>query len=42
VLVTRAVREAAGRHLHFEHIGEVKLKGFDETTELLKARAARK
>ena len=42
VLVTRAVREAAGRHLRFEHIGEVKLKGFDETTELLKARAVRR
>jgi adenylate cyclase len=42
VLVTRAVRDAAGRHLRFEHIGEVKLKGFDEATELLKARAAKK
>jgi adenylate cyclase len=42
VLVTRTVREAAGRHLRFEHIGEVKLKGFDEATELLKARAARR
>jgi adenylate cyclase len=34
VLVTRAVVDAAGRGLEFERIGEVKLKGFDEATEL--------
>src|SRR5688572_11563990 len=38
VLVTRPVVEAAGRHLEFEHIGEVKLKGFSEPTELFLAR----
>src|SRR3954452_7215993 len=42
VLVTRAVRAAAGRHLAFDHIGEVKLKGFDEATELFLARPARR
>ena len=40
VLVTREVTEAAGRHLAFEPIGEVKLKGFDEATELFLARPA--
>jgi adenylate cyclase len=40
VLVTRTVREAAGRHLAFQPIGEVKLKGFDEATELFLARPA--
>jgi adenylate cyclase len=39
VLVTREVVGAAGRHLRFDHIGEVKLKGFDEATELFLARA---
>jgi adenylate cyclase len=39
VLVTREVVQAAGRHLAFQHIGEVKLKGFDEATELFLARA---
>jgi adenylate cyclase len=38
VLVTREVVESAGRHLAFQHIGEVKLKGFDEATELFLAR----
>jgi adenylate cyclase len=38
VLVTRPVVEAAGRHLDFEHIGEVRLKGFSEPTELFLAR----
>src|SRR4051812_19758859 len=38
VLVTREVKEAAGRHLAFQPIGEVKLKGFDEATELFLAR----
>jgi adenylate cyclase len=42
VLVTREVRDAAGANLAFDHIGEVKLKGFDEATELLKARPARR
>jgi adenylate cyclase len=39
VLVTDAVVGAAGAHLEFEPIGEVKLKGFSETTELFLARA---
>ena len=34
VLVTRPVVDAAGGHLDFERIGEVKLKGFSEATEL--------
>ena len=42
VLVTRAVVEAAGRHLHFEHIGDVRLKGFDESTELFLAERGRR
>ena len=37
VLVTREVREAAGRNLSFQPIGEVKLKGFDVATELFLA-----
>ena len=37
VLVTRPVVEAAGRHLRFERVGEVRLKGFNETTELFLA-----
>jgi adenylate cyclase len=40
VLVTRPLVEAAGRHLEFERIGEVKLKGFSESTELFLARTA--
>ncbi len=42
VLVTDAVREAIGKsdHLSFEDIGEVKLKGFDDATELFLARPA--
>jgi adenylate cyclase len=40
VLVTREVRDAAGANLAFDHIGEVKLKGFDEATELFLARPA--
>jgi adenylate cyclase len=40
VLVTREVRDLAGRHLAFQPIGEVKLKGFDEATELFLARTA--
>jgi adenylate cyclase len=38
VLVTRQVVEAAGDHLGFEPIGEVKLKGFREATDLFLAR----
>jgi adenylate cyclase len=40
VLVTRPVVEAAGAHLEFERIGEVKLKGFQQATELFLARLA--
>jgi adenylate cyclase len=38
VLVTRPVVDAAGPHLGFEEIGEVKLKGFREATALFLAR----
>ena len=38
VLVTEPVVQAAGGHLAFEPIGEVKLKGFAEATELYLAR----
>ncbi|MGZ8634133.1 MAG: adenylate/guanylate cyclase domain-containing protein [Solirubrobacteraceae bacterium] len=41
VLVTRPVVDAAGRHLEFERIGEVKLKGFKASTELFLARQAK-
>ena len=37
-LVTDAVVEAAGPHLDFEPIGEVKLKGFPKATDLFLAR----
>jgi adenylate cyclase len=37
VLVTRPVVEAAGPHLKFELIGEVRLKGFSDNTELFLA-----
>jgi adenylate cyclase len=37
VLVTREVRDATGRGLSFQPIGEVKLKGFDQATELFLA-----
>jgi adenylate cyclase len=37
VLVTRPLVDVAGRHLEFEHIGEVKLKGFSQSTELFLA-----
>ena len=40
VLVTRPLVDAAGRHLEFERIGAVKLKGFSESTELFLARLA--
>jgi adenylate cyclase len=39
VLVTRDVVEAAGPHLQFEHIGDVRLKGFTDPTELFLARS---
>ena len=38
VLVTQPVVDAAGGNLEFEPIGEVKLKGFSEATELYLAR----
>jgi hypothetical protein len=34
------VVEAAGPHLEFELIGEVRLKGFSKATELFLARAS--
>jgi adenylate cyclase len=40
VLVTRPVVEAAGSHLEFEPIGQVRLKGFAGVTELFLARPA--
>ena len=40
VLVTRPVVDTAGSHLEFEPIGEVRLKGFAEVTELFLARLA--
>ncbi len=40
VLVTRPVVDAAGAHLEFEHIGEVRLKGFSDPTDLFLARVA--
>jgi adenylate cyclase len=40
VLVTRPVVEASGPHLEFDLIGEVKLKGFSEPTELFLARVS--
>jgi adenylate cyclase len=40
VIVTRPVVEHAGPHLEFELIGEVRLKGFSEATELFLARPA--
>jgi adenylate cyclase len=39
VLVTRSVADAGGNHLVFDRIGEVKLKGFRDATELFLARA---
>jgi adenylate cyclase len=38
VLVTRPVVQAAGSHLEFERIGEVRLKGFIDSTEIFIAR----
>jgi adenylate cyclase len=40
VLVTRPLVEGAGPHLEFERIGQVKLKGFSQSTELFLARLA--
>jgi adenylate cyclase len=40
VLCTETVVSAAGPHLEFEHIGEVRLKGFDVATDLFLARSA--
>jgi len=39
VLVTRPVVDLGGAHLEFERIGEVRLKGFDQATELFVASA---
>jgi adenylate cyclase len=38
VLVTRPLVDAGGSHLEFERIGDVKLKGFSDSTELFLAR----
>jgi adenylate cyclase len=38
VLVTRPIVAAAGPHLEFERLGEVRLKGFSESTEIFIAR----
>jgi adenylate cyclase len=38
VLVTRPVVDVGGSHLEFERIGEVRLKGFTESTEIFLAR----
>jgi len=40
VLVTRPVVENAGAHLEFQPIGQVRLKGFSQPTELFVARPA--
>jgi adenylate cyclase len=40
VIVTRPIVSSAGSHLEFEPIGEVRLKGFNEATELFVARQA--
>jgi adenylate cyclase len=40
VLVTRPVVDTAGAHLSFDQIGEVKMKGFSEPTELFVATQA--
>lgn len=40
VLVTLPIVEAAERHIDFDRIGEVRLKGFTEATELFLARLA--
>jgi adenylate cyclase len=40
VLVTRSVVENSGPHLEFDLIGQVRLKGFAEATELFLARLA--
>ena len=37
IIVTRTVVDTAGSHLEFERIGEVRLKGFAEPTELFVA-----
>ncbi len=40
VIVTRPLVDLSGSHLEFERIGEVRLKGFSEPTELYLARMA--
>ncbi len=42
VVVTRPLVDLSGHHLEFERIGEVRLKGFAESTELYLARQAEK
>jgi adenylate cyclase len=39
VLVTRPIVEAVGSELEFEHLADIRLKGFAETTEVFLARA---
>jgi adenylate cyclase len=39
VVVTRGIVDLAGPHLEFERIGEVRLKGFSDATEMFVARA---
>jgi adenylate cyclase len=41
VLVTRPVVRRGGTHLEFERIGEVRLKGFTDSTEIFLARSRR-
>ncbi|MDX6697977.1 MAG: adenylate cyclase [Solirubrobacteraceae bacterium] len=40
VLVTRPVVDSAGAHLEFEPIGQVRLKGFQDVTEIFLAQSA--
>jgi adenylate cyclase len=40
VLVTRPIVEQAGSHLEFEAIGEIRLKGFTDSTEIFLAKQA--
>jgi adenylate cyclase len=39
VVVTRGIVDLAGPHLEFERIGEIRLKGFSDATEMFVARA---
>jgi adenylate cyclase len=40
VLVTRPIVDAVGSELEFEHLADIRLKGFAETTEVFKARSS--